>query len=723
MSYEQALTRLADLAGILATYRSITGQSVATGSDSRAALLAAMGYDTSTELSLHGEVDRLLHERRDQIIEPVEVLPVRSPAARRLRVRLPDSLAAGAKLHVELKRESEPPSAVETRIIFRRGCAVTLELPTDLEPGYHDITVRVFRGRRDVAASQRRIIHPPRCRSVSDVLEDRRAFGIWLNLYTLKSRRNHGIGDLSDLASVADWARRQGAEFVGVNPLHSLRNRETDISPYSPASRLFHNELYLDVAAVPEFAHCAEARRNAESADLHTELEQLRSSDRVLYESVSSLKLKILRMLFTTLVDRRHQCADRYDAFLEYKKHGGSNLVIYATYRALQDHLLGRGYSPNWHTWPESLRRPDSPEVSRFSREHAAQIDFYCFLQWEFDRQLGAVAGAARTSMALGLYGDVALGSDPNGPDSWAHQDLFVEGAHMGAPPDDFAPAGQDWGLAPLDPGKLRASRYEYWIRILRANARHMGALRLDHVMGLFRQFWIPRDSPGTAGAYVMCPARDLLGILALESDRSGTVIVGEDLGTVPPGLQSRLARWGILSSRVLYFERNRRGSFKPAGAYSGRAMVTAHTHDQAPLQGYWTARDLELRREAGAYATAADLERAVADRGEAKEALCRRLSDVRGCKEADIRRGGATLVRAVYGFLARTPAPLLGVSLDDLAGERDPVNLPGVSVLRSRSWSRRMRVALEDLTEDRTVDAALADVVRLRARDGGGSI
>jgi 4-alpha-glucanotransferase len=332
-------------------------------------------------------------------------------------------------------------------------------------------------------------------------------------------------------------------------------------------------------------------------------------------------------------------------------------------------------------------------------------VDFHCYVQFELDRQLGAVAEEA-DGLGLGLLGDLALGSAPDGADTWMFPELFVEGARLGAPPDDYSATGQEWGLPPIDPLRLAADGYRYWTLLLRHALQHMGALRLDHVMGLFRQFWIPRGRPAADGAYVRFPAEELLGILALESERRGAVIIGEDLGTVPPGLPARLARRGVLSTRVLYFQRGRTG-FRPAARYSPRALVTATTHDHPPLAAFWTGRDLELRHAAGAL-SAVELAEAQRTREGERRSLLRRLQREGHWAPGRPLNDTFAVVGAVHRFLARTPAPLLGVMLDDLTGETDPVNLPGVGQDRYANWSRRSRISLDTLRESPAGIAAL---------------
>jgi 4-alpha-glucanotransferase len=353
--------------------------------------------------------------------------------------------------------------------------------------------------------------------------------------------------------------------------------------------------------------------------------------------------------------------------------------------------------------------------VKEFQREFAKAIDFHIWVQFELDFQKGRTIGNARQSMPIGVCADLPLAPSPSGADTWGNPGLFAGGAHIGAPPDDFSAEGQDWGLSPITPHLLHEDRYQYWIGVVKSALRHAGALRIDHVMGLFRQFWIPAGQPGSCGAYVRYPAADLLGILALESARSGALIIGEDLGTVPAGLQARLARWGILSTRVLYFERDKRCNFRPARRYSKRALVTAHTHDQVPVAGFWNARDLELRRDIGTLGEGEECVGALSQRARERTAITNVLLN-EGVLKGDARTlEPPALSAAIYDFLARTPAPLLGVSLDDLAGETDPVNIPGVTVDRYPAWSRRMSVALEALPTHPTAVTILEKVDRQR--------
>jgi 4-alpha-glucanotransferase len=543
-----------------------------------------------------------------------------------------------------------------------------------------------------------------RCTPVAAKLGRRRGFGLWANLYTLRSRTNAGAGDLSDLSALLELAAREGADFVGLSPLHALWNRGPHVSPYAPVSRLYRNELYLDVGRVPELARCAAAReRLARSA---RELARLRAAEQIDYPRVAALKRGILQRLHAEFEGR--PAAARRRAYAAYRAREGEALDDFATFVALAEARAARSERElDWQAWPRALRDPRSPAVARFRRERWREIDFHRFVQFELDRQLGAAARAAeRAGLAIGLYPDLALGSARGGAETWASPELFAEGASVGAPPDDFSREGQDWSIPPLDPLALREQGFAFYRRLLRAAFAHAGALRIDHVLGAFRLYWIPRGRPPAEGAYVLQPARELLAILAQESRRAGALVVGEDLGTVPAGTQARLARHGILSSRVLYFERAG-GRFRPARAYSKRALASANTHDLVPLAGYAAGADLVLRRRVGAIASEPALQAALAERAASARALVRRL-DAEGLLRGP-EPSAPELAVAVAGLLARTPCPLVAFSLDDAVGETRPVNLPGVGPDAYPSWTRRMRVEVERLSGHPGVRASCA--------------
>ncbi len=347
-----------------------------------------------------------------------------------------------------------------------------------------------------------------------------------------------------------------------------------------------------------------------------------------------------------------------------------------------------------------SCRRPDGAGVAAFDAAHPDDVEFFLYLQWEADRQLAAVAEAGRQAgLAVGLYRDVALGASPDGAEAWGYQDSLVFGAEVGAPPDAFNPAGQGWGLPPFDPHALREAAYAPFIDLLRANMRHAGAVRIDHVMGLARQFWIPAGGSPADGAYMRFPLEDLLGILALESRRHRCVVIGEDLGTVPDGFRDRLAQAGVLSYRLLYFERGGDGAFMPPDHYPALSLAAVATHDLPPLPGYWSGHDIETRARLGLLASSGAERAAKRERVTDRDALANMLRAHGGLSDAG-HPSPDDIALAAYRFLARAPSHLLMVRPEDILGLMEQTNLPGTRD-EHPNWKRRLPLTVEALAAD----------------------
>lgn len=710
-----ALARLARRLGILPRYTDTSGIVRVTSERTAVALIAALGHDAETEAAAVVS-ERALVAADHRIVPATRVATARD--ARRVAAQLPPAMRAARRVDWTLELRDETGTRTTARgKLDAADPAAHVTLPRIPSDGYHRLGLTLeAKGTTPIAVDQSLIVVPPHCPLPERVLGRRGVFGLLANLYAVESERNWGVGDFTDLGALVDFAGAIGAAFVGVNPLHALRNGRREISPYSPVSRLYRNALYLDVAAVPEVAETPTVARRLASAATRDALARLRAGSHVDYAGVMALKTPLLAALHRTFVARhRDRDTARGRAYRRYLRAEGSALVDFATYVALEEHLAPSA-GRDWRRWRREYRDARSPAVAAFRRAHADAIDRVMWTQFELDRQLASVAArAARQGMPLGVYQDVALGTAARGSDPWSFPELFVlDGTSLGAPPDGLAPAGQNWGLPPLHPHALCADGYRYWIRLLRSAFGHAGALRIDHVMGLFRQFWIPPRRPGSEGAYVRFPADDLLGILALESTRAGALVIGEDLGTVPPGLPARLRSAGILSTRVLLFGRDRRGAFRPAASYPRQALVGANTHDIVPLAGWTAGRDLGLRRRHGQIRNDAELAAARRERRGAVTALADLLVQA-GLWPPDAPADGADprFRGAVHALLCRTPSMLVGIALDDLIGTPEPVNLPGVDLDRYPSWSRRPGLAIEALARDPRVALALAGTRR----------
>jgi 4-alpha-glucanotransferase len=707
------LARLSERVGIISRYLDQTGREWReTTDETRRDLLAALGIDASTDAAATSALDALDREERDVRLAPVRV--VEESESQRLWINLGD-IEAMWRVDVETEQGNTLTVLGVERSTGHREVSLSEPLP----PGYHRARLLIGIDGIETVYEQTLIVVPARA-VIPQALVGTRAFGLTANLYSIRSSTNWGAGDFSDLGALAEWGAAVGADFVGVNPLHALTNRGSDVSPYSPVSRLFRNPLYIDVLRVPELEQAPEIRERITSPEFRAELDALRATSDVRYDQVIGVKGLALTALHRVFYEHvRNGRTPRARAYADYVERRKTKLTRFAQWMAIaeaQAHAGGVGSGYDWRQWPDELRDPASPAVQAFAATHEARVDFHQWIQFEADRQLAEAATRARTAgMRIGLYQDLAIGSSPAGADTWAFPELFVRGASIGAPPDPYAPGGQNWGLPPIDPRALHRSGYRYFIDLVRAGLRHAGALRIDHVMGLFRLFWIPAGKSGKDGAYVKYPAQDLLGIIALESLRHNALIVGEDLGTVPEDVPPALEKWGVLSSRVMYFERDNGGAFKPAEQYPTLSLATANTHDLATITGFWNERDIDLRRHVGLIASDEEERAARDERGRDRHALLDRLAAERVLLHGAETMSHADLRGAVHAFLCQTPAALVGLALDDLAGEIEPVNVPGVGADQHPSWTRKMRDSLETIATSPDVNTALRSAGRAR--------
>ncbi|GAA0926938.1 4-alpha-glucanotransferase [Streptomyces thermoalcalitolerans] len=698
------LTRLAELHGVATSYSPSPGRTVTASATAVVAALAALDVDASTPEAVRAALTARERELGERLLPPT-VVRWGDPAAEEEAgpAGLPVDLPPGTRLHIETEQG-------ETRTSLDR-----------LPPGVHRLTATAPDGRTGQAHL---IAAPPRLPTPSQ-----RSYGLLVQLYSLLSRRSWGMGDLGDLAELSGWAGRSlGAGFIQVNPLHAaVPGPPTDPSPYRPSSRRFPDPVHLRVEDVPEFAYVEDRER---LRSLLERADRLRSAvldtegggaliDR---DAVWELKRQALELVRQVPLGpgRRAACA----GFL-----AGQG-------RALEDHAtwyaLAEVHGSDWSRWPEGLRDPRSAETARARAELRDRVDFHAWLAWLTDEQLTAAQRTAREAgMPIGIVHDLAVGVHPGGADAWAQQDHFATGMSVGAPPDAFNARGQDWGLPPWRPDRLAASGCAPFRELLRALFRYAGALRIDHVMGLFRLWWVPRGHPPTEGTYVRYDPEAMLATLVLEASRAGSVVIGEDLGTVEPGVREALDRRGVLGTSVLWFERDWDGDGRPLppGRWRADCLATATTHDLPPTAARLTGEHVALRHRLGLLTRPLEEERAEAAE-DVREWLA--LLTELGLLE-DTGDGGHAVaeeerIQAVHRFLLRTPARMIGLWLPDTVGDRRPQNLPGT---RDQYPNWRLPVAdaegrpvtLEDLAASPRLHA-LTDVLRTGveagAEDGG---
>jgi 4-alpha-glucanotransferase len=552
------------------------------------------------------------------------------------------------------------------------------------------------------------IVTPGRC-YLPSVGDERGLWGLALQLYLLKSASNLGIGDFGDLAALAADLARRGCALLGLNPLHApFPDDPEHASPYSPASRLLLNPLNIDVAAAPETRASAAAVALLGEANFAAEVESCRAAATLDYARAAALKQRLLKAAYT---DWRAANGGAAEELASFRAAQGTAFERHCLYFALRADMLAAGLGGDWHGWPQAYQDSRSEFVATFARTHADEVTWVAWQQWLADRQLAAAARAGN-GMRVGLYRDLAVGADAAGAETWADRELMVEDLRIGAPPDPGSPTGQEWGLPPPHPERIRASGYRTFIDLLRANMRHAGALRIDHVMALERLFVIPKGAAPSAGAYLAYRRADLIGILALESTRQRCVVVGEDLGLVPDGFRERMAEANVLSYRVLRWQRDGQRFLRP-DEYPHLAVGVVGNHDLATLRAWWEGADLKLEHEHGALpepAFAAARQAREAERHMLLELL--RDQGLLAAGEADLSYDKLSI--AVHELLGKTRALLVLTQLDDVLRELAPVNMP--STQRYPNWRRRYAVPVERLGNEPLLGAVAAALNAQRA-------
>ena len=714
------LARLAALYGVEPGYHDVFGAWHAPGEDTQRALLAAMGVDAGSAESIEAALAQHEREHWSRVLPAVAVLR-------------PEALRAGVRIHL---REASLARALAWRIVEETGQhreeridplalarlevaergelhvhAFTLPLPGDIPEGYHRLAI--LEGGAPLGEATL-VVVPAHSYLPRALEEGGRVWGSTVQLYGLRSARNAGIGDFADLRECAAIWGERGAALVGINPLHAIATRDPGhASPYSPSSRLFLNPLYIAIDAVEDFRELA-AADPAFARAWDEACTPLRATEDVDYAAVALAKFAMFERLYQHF-STAHLASGtrRARAFAQFREARGQALRRHALHEALQEfHGVG------WREWPAEHQDPATEAVRRFAADNSGRIGLQEYLQWQADLQLGeAQARCRELGMPIGLYADLAISIGGDGSEAWANQGLYALGVSVGAPPDEFNTQGQDWGLPPLAPERLRASAYAPLIATLRANMARAGALRIDHVMGLARLYWVPRGMKAGEGAYVRYPIDEMLGIVALESRRHHCLVIGEDLGTVAESLRRQLDEAQVLSYRLLMFERDA-GAFKPPASYPRRALVAWSTHDLPTLAGWWQEDDLDTRHALGLM-SGADLATQRAERHAARGALLEALEREGLAKRAGMSQEGGLrddVAFAVQAFLARTPAAVMVVQMEDVLGVVPQANLPG-TVDQHPNWKRKLPLALEELARHPRFKRVARELGAIRGR------
>lgn len=660
------LARLADAYGVATQYWDQAGALVHVSPETVAAVLAALGLDVTTAESIGEALEekRLRDWRR--MLPPVYVM--RAGADQRLWVHVPDGRPAAAWVltedgdRIDLAQIDHWVEPVEVDGV--RVGEASFRLPADLPLGWH-----VVHAESDARRATAPLVVAPRSLDPDAITGDRQ-WGLMTQLYAMRSRGSWGLGDLHDLATVARWSGSElGAGFVLINPLHAASPVPPMApSPYLPVTRRFANPIYLRVEDVPEYASLSPAVA-ARVDELAAQLRRLNATTDLLdRDAVWAAKRVALEAIHRAGLDRA-----RADAYLAFREGEGDGLRDFATWCAIGD-VHGAPAD-----WPADLGRPDSPAVEAFRAEHAELVDFHMWLQWLLDEQLARTQAVAREAgMAIGVMHDLAVGVHPEGADAWALQDVLASGIGVGAPPDMYNQMGQNWSQPPWRPDALAEAAFAPYRDMLRTVLAHAGGLRIDHVLGLFRLWWVPDGMPAYAGTFVRYDFEAMLAILMLEAHRAGALVVGEDLGTVEPWVAQALADRGILGTSILWFEAEN-GQLRDPLAWRGEVLASVTVHDLPPTAGYLRDEHVRIRAELGLLTTPEDVERANAAN---ERAAWADLLVEHGWLAPDVDlstdAGLEALEVALHRAVGASPARLVGIGVPDVVGDRRAQNQPG---------------------------------------------
>lgn len=729
----EIIDQLSQARGIESEYTDMWGNKAVINQELKQQVLAAMGYPMEDEAALIDVLNTEAETNWLTFVEPVTISKVDEPTYFSFKIPID---YANDELNVVVKQngktvtsfsfvpvDSELLAAVEIREVEIHQYMAVHQF--DLSLGYYEVEL-MEDGVEEPLGTGRLIVAPNSCYKQPALLEGKKLWGPSIQLYSVKTKRSWGIGDFTDLNYLVEKMADNGADFIGLNPIHALYPNNPDMcSPYSPSSRRWLNVIYIDVESVDGFKSNTEVQTIVNSSEFNAQLIELRNTSHVNYHEVMALKLKVLKPLYQGFVnnhiDKASSLAEQFSAF---KALGGDSLKQLATYDAIQDirnqNKEGIDNNWGWPVWPKELQDYDAEMVQAFVNENAALVDFYAFLQFIANIQLEGVANTSKEKgMTIGTYRDLAVGVSEGSTEIWGNQDLYRTQASVGAPPDVLGPLGQNWGLPPMDPIKLYEQAYQPIIDLFRSNMQACGALRIDHVMALVRLWWVPKGNEATQGAYVQYPVDDLLAILALESHLNQCSVIGEDLGTVPEGISEKLTEYGVHSYKVFFFERAEDGGFFSPSHYVEQAMATLTTHDMPTLIGYWHCKDIELGQELGLYTDASVIEDLYNSRAHDKQQILNSLHGHNAITESigqDAMQVGMTqsLNYSLQLHMAKGNSALLSLQLEDWLQMDLPVNVPGTSN-EYPNWRRKLSTDLEDMFEDDAINKLAKEITKAR--------
>ncbi|GLT16844.1 4-alpha-glucanotransferase [Vibrio zhanjiangensis] len=723
MTHKNALKQVAEMANIATSYVSAWGEEVEVEEQTVREILTSLGYDTASDEKLVSSAQK---KHKKEILDPVLVVHDSEPVYVNMNLGL-SARESEFSWRLETEQGKILEGYLQSQIVRderKFGGPLIFELPSGLEWGYHKLTM--IRKRRKSPYTMQLIVTPKSCFKQQDIENGKKMWGPSVQLYTLRTQHNWGIGDFGDLKQLVSDIASRGGDFVGLNPIHALFPANPEAaSPYSPSSRRWLNIMYIDVSSVAEFSLCIEAQQTVGSAEFQQRLQKVRDAHWVNYTEVAKLKLSVLPLLYREFKMRHlDKGTERADAFLAFVEQGGDSLLHQAAFDALHTRLCnGDSEVWGWPAFPQELRSFDSKAVEHFIAENIDQVHMYMYLQWVADIQIGEAQELAdEKGMSVGLYRDLAVGVANSGAETWADKGNLVMDVSIGAPPDVLGPLGQNWGLPPFNPQTLKSTGYEAYIKLLQANMKHCGALRIDHVLGLLRLWWIPKQKKATQGAYLYYPVEDMLSILALESHRHQCSVIGEDLGTVPDEIVELLADAGVHSYKVFFFETSKEdGGYLSPSHYTQQSMAALCTHDMPTLRGFWHCDDLKMGQELGLYPDEHQLQNLFSDRLKSKQGILDSVAWHGYLPEgvghdAQYVPMDSYLAEGLQQHVAAGSSALLSVQLEDWLEMDKPVNIPG-TVDEYPNWRRKLSMNLDDIFAREGVNRITTKLTQERAK------
>jgi 4-alpha-glucanotransferase len=713
----ELIEQLAEIVGFHASYTGTFGDKVFANIETKRSLLKAMGYSLD-EVSLTRTIDDLKNSQWLNILPPVHIAKLEDQE-HSIPISLPDTESTSVKWKVTTECGDTIESSVnineltyidEKFIGESRYIHFRLKLPV-LVQGYHQLTIICT----NHEAKCPLIYAPEICFSAKEAHVNK-VWGYTAQLYSLRSKSNWGIGDFSDLLQLIEKANESEASLIGLNPLHPLyQQNPAHRSPYSPSSRSFLNCLYIDVTKAPNFKTCELAQVKMRDPFFQQAISSANETKLVDYTAVAKLKYEITEILFADFnqnVNDIHQ--QMLEDFNNFKLNNGEVLYSFATFEAINEHInLSQENAYGWLDWPSEYQDPNSDAVKEFQEGHETRINYFCFIQWLAHQQIIKVSDRCNEiGMPIGLYLDLAVGCDGSGVDVWSNQNVYVGGASIGAPPDDMNPLGQNWGLTPMNPIALKQQGYQPLIKALRASMQYAGALRIDHILGLMRQYWVAPGLEANEGVYISFPFDDILRIIALESRRNNCVVIGEDLGNVPEGFSDKIQQSGLLSFKVMFFERWDSGLFKRPEHFPEKSVVTIATHDTATLTGWWQGVDLAWRQQLNLYPNE---DAGHADRNSRPGERANLISALEDLQVINIGNApqesppimNTELSTSVQHYLANSHSHIQLIPLEDALELPEQVNIPG-TIDEHPNWLQKLPVTLEEMWQVNSVKAII---------------